>query len=83
MTLRCVWPVTDETYRRNELIAEAWESIGDLVAQARAVIVGPPVWDVQEAHEVDGWQAYAPGLLLVADVPVKPVVPVKGWRAAA
>lgn len=83
VTLRCVWPVVDDTYRQSELVAEAWESIGDLIAQAHAVIAGPPRWSVELAHEVDGWQAYAPGLLLVADVPVRPVVPMSRWRTAA
>lgn len=80
--LQAVWPVTDETFTTRELVDEATADLDRLAEQAHAEITGPPVWSVHPAEEVPGWGAYAPGLVLVAYVPVDVTAPALTARAA-
>ncbi len=67
-----VWPIEDESRTRLELIATAQAQLASVVDQANAIITGPPMWEVHPAAAVVGWEAYAPGTVLVARVPVEP-----------
>lgn len=67
--LQCVWPVLDESMTRSELIVEATADLDDLADQAHAVILGPGWWLVMPAEDVPGWRGYAPGSVLVANLP--------------
>lgn len=78
--LQCVWPIDDETYTRNELIAEATEHLDKLAEQANAVVTGPPLWYITNAKDTPGWHAYAPGSLLIAVMPAEPFGSITDWR---
>ena len=68
-TLRCVWPIVDETYTLRELIAQAVEQLPVFAADACATTAGDPTrWDIVDAADEPGWEAY-PGCLLVTTVP--------------
>lgn len=70
--LQCVWPITDDTYTRKQLINIATTDLDDLADQAHAVITGPPIWYIAEAAETPGWTGYAPGMVLIANIPAEP-----------
>jgi hypothetical protein len=72
-TFQGVWPITDETMTRNELIAEGQRSIPTLVMQAHATVIGPITWRIADASEIAGWSAYT-GLLLVAEASAHPAL---------
>lgn len=80
--LQLVWPITDATYSREELIKEARPQLDKLADQAHAVITGPPVWRIWPAASVPGWNAYAPGNVLVARAPADRYGPVHEFRLA-
>lgn len=81
--LQCVWPVTDDTYTRSELIAEAGMLIDRLAEQANAVVTGPPLWYIADAAKTPGWHAHAPGSVLVAVMPAEPYGDLGHHRTAA
>lgn len=70
--LQCVWPITDDTYTRNQLIEQATGDLEDLADQAHAIITGPPIWYIADAADTPGWTGYAPGMVLVANLPAEP-----------
>lgn len=80
--LQLVWPITDPTYSREELIAEARPQLDKLADQAHAIITGPPVWTIWPAATVPGWTAYAPGQVLVARAPADRYGAVHEFRLA-
>ena len=80
--LQLVWPITDATYSRDELITEALPQLDKLADQAHAIITGPPVWRIWPAASVPGWTAYAPGNVLVARAPADRYGPVHDFRGA-
>jgi hypothetical protein len=70
--LQVVWPITDDTYTRNELIDIAKGDLEEMADQAHAVITGPPIWYIADAADTPGWTGYAPGMVLVANLPAEP-----------
>lgn len=70
--LQCVWPIIDDSRTRNELIAEAKADLDKLADQAHANITGPGIWTVADAADVPGWSGYAPGMVLIANMPAEP-----------
>lgn len=69
---QCVWPIIDETRTQKELVAEATGELEKLADQAHAIITGPGVWTIADAADVPGWAGYAPGMVLIANLPAEP-----------
>ncbi|MFI5839430.1 hypothetical protein ACIA8K_06920 [Catenuloplanes sp. NPDC051500] len=75
--LLAVWPITDETYTRDALIAEGLDDLPAVAAEAGVRVIGPSTWRVLDAEELEGWEHW-PGLILVATAPAEIVEP--AWR---
>lgn len=71
--LQVVWPIVDVTLTHSELVAEAAPQLEDLAEEAGAFLTGPPQWRILDAAEVIGWEAYAPGSVLVGTAPAERV----------
>lgn len=68
---RAVWPVVDDTYSRDELIAEAKLDLTALAAEADVIITGPATWDTTHTGpEVPEWEDW-PGFVLIAWAPAR------------
>lgn len=80
--LQCVWPIIDDTYTRRQLISQAEADLEQLAGQAHAVITGPALWLIHPAADVMGWEAYAPGQVLVALMPAEPYGAVRDHQHA-
>lgn len=77
--LQIVWPITDPTYTRTELIGQARTELENYADEAGAIISGPPIWLRIPAAEVPGWTAY-PGDVLIARMPAIPDAEYTAWR---
>lgn len=66
-----VWPIVDSTVPLADLYDEAAGKLQRLADRANAIITGPPVWRVAPAADVVGWEAYAPGLVLIGAAPAE------------
>lgn len=65
-TLRCVWPILDDTKTRTQLIDIALQAIADVAADEGVRLTGPPAsWNIVDAATEPGWERHD-GLLLVA-----------------
>lgn len=68
---RAVWPITDDTYSRDELVAEAQLDLAGLAAEADVIITGPAAFDTtRTGAEVPGWEDWD-GFVLVAEAPAR------------
>lgn len=70
---QCVWPIVDPTLPAEDLLDEAAEDLEGLAERSHVLITGPAVWTVRPAAQVLGWQAYAPGNVLICWAPAESV----------
>jgi hypothetical protein len=56
---RAVWPIVDDTFTREELIAEAQHALAALAAEDAVILTGPATWDTtRTGAEVPGWETW-------------------------
>jgi DNA-binding CsgD family transcriptional regulator len=66
---RAVWPIVDDTFTREELIAEAQHALAALAAEDAVILTGPATWDTtRTGAEVPGWETWD-GYVLIAEAP--------------
>ena len=79
--LQYVWPITDDSHTRNQLIAEATDQLDTIADECHAIITGPPLWLIHDAAQVPGWEAW-PGCVLIARIPAEPYGRYQAWKAS-